>query len=97
LQKEKQMGPIKDQLDRILQQSFTPTLLDVEDFSEEHHGHAGYRDGGQTHFRVKIVSPAFEGLSRIDRARRVHEALGPDLLHSIHALTLTLKTPGEAG
>jgi BolA protein len=62
------------------------------DESERHRGHAGYREGGESHFRVTIAAPAFGAMSRIDRHRAVHEALGRDLVARIHALALTIET-----
>ena len=66
-----------------------PTRLEVIDESESHRGHAGYRDGGQTHFRIRMASPAFAGLTRIQQHRLVHVTLG-DIMPRIHALALEL-------
>lgn len=63
--------------------------LEVIDESEGHRGHAGWRDGGQSHFRIRMASPAFAGLSRLQRHRLVHERLG-DVVPRIHALALEL-------
>ena len=79
-----------------LEAAFAPEKLDVRDESEQHRGHAGHREGGETHFRVAIVSAAFEGLSRIDRHRKVHAVLDAELKDRVHALALTLLTPDEA-
>ena len=73
-----------------LQQVFSPSELEVVDDSERHRGHAGYRDGGQTHFNVRIRAGAFDGQSRIARHRAVHDALGADLVGRIHALSLDI-------
>ncbi|KDB03793.1 BolA family transcriptional regulator, partial [Defluviimonas sp. 20V17] len=62
--------------------------LRVIDESERHRGHAGYQEGGESHFRVTIKAPAFAEMSRIARHRAIHEALGPDLVGRIHALAL---------
>lgn len=67
---------------------FRPTALEVVDESEGHRGHAGWREGGETHFRVTIRAPAFAPLTRIARHRAVHDALGRDLVGRIHALAL---------
>ena len=69
--------------------TLNPTLIEVIDESESHRGHAGYRDGGQTHFRIRMASPAFAGLGRVERHRLVHRALG-DVVGRIHALALEL-------
>lgn len=76
--------------------AFAPTHLAVQDESDRHAGHAGAREGGETHFRVALVSPAFQGLSRVDRHRQVHAVLDAELKGRVHALTLTLLTPDEA-
>ena len=66
-----------------------PSRLEVIDESEQHHGHAGWREGGQTHFRIRMASPAFTGLGRVERHRLVHKTLG-DIVPRIHALALEL-------
>ena len=79
-----------------LNQAFAPVALDVEDESAKHAGHMGARAGGQTHFRVRIVSTAFAGLSRVARQRRVYAALGDEFAAGVHALALQTLTPDEA-
>lgn len=66
-----------------------PTRLLIVDESEQHRGHAGWREGGETHFRVRMASPAFAGMNRTARERLIHRTLG-DLMLRIHALTLEL-------
>lgn len=73
-----------------LEEAFAPRVLEVVDESERHRGHAGYQEGGESHFQVTIESEKFKGLSRIARHRAVHEALGRDLVSEIHALRLKL-------
>lgn len=72
-----------------LTEAFAPEQLEVIDDSERHRGHAGFQEGGESHFVVRMKSAALEGQSRIARHRAVHEALGP-LMAEIHALTLDL-------
>ena len=67
---------VKDDITRKLQDAFAPESVEVVDESDQHHGHAGHRPGGQTHFRVYIVSKAFAGKSRLDR-HRIHGDLSP--------------------
>jgi BolA protein len=74
-----------------LEAAFRPSRLDVVDESERHRGHAGYREGGESHFRVTIAAPAFGDMSRIERHRAVHEALGRELVGRIHALALKIE------
>ncbi|TNF22063.1 MAG: BolA family transcriptional regulator [Rhodobacteraceae bacterium] len=82
-----------EEIRRRLEAAFAPAALDVIDESEKHRGHAGYQEGGQSHFRVTLRSAAFAGQSRIARHRAVHAALGPALMAAIHALALDLDTP----
>ncbi|MFV0299386.1 MAG: BolA family protein [Paracoccus sp. (in: a-proteobacteria)] len=70
--------------------ALTPGRLEVIDESEGHRGHAGWREGGQSHFRIRMSSPAFVGLSRLQQHRLVHATLG-DIVPRIHALALELE------
>jgi BolA protein len=80
-----------------LREAFTPETLEVTDESNLHEGHAGHRPGGETHFRVYIVSPAFKGKSRVERHRMINAALAGELAGSVHALAIRAEAPGEAG
>jgi BolA protein len=73
-----------------LERAFAPRQIEVIDESAAHRGHAGYRDGGESHFRVVMRAEALAGASRLDRHRAVHAALGPELVARIHALALDL-------
>lgn len=84
---------VAQEIEAKLVAAFAPTELVVIDDSESHRGHAGYQDGGESHWQVKIRSTAFKGQSRIARHRAVHAALGKDLVGRIHALALDLDTP----
>lgn len=88
---------VKDIISKKLQEAFAPERLDVIDESHLHEGHAGHRPGGETHFRVDIVSDGFEGKSRIERHRMINAALAAELAGPIHALALKAQTKGEAG
>ncbi len=79
-----------EEIRTALQTAFDPRELEVVDDSESHRGHGGYREGGETHYNLRIRSAAFKGQSRIARHRAVHAALGPDLIGRIHALALDL-------
>jgi BolA protein len=75
--------------------AFAPQSLSVVDESDQHAGHAGHRPGGETHFRVYIVSEAFRGKSRIDRHRMINSVLSAELAAGVHALAIHAKAPGE--
>jgi BolA protein len=72
-----------------------PALLDVADESDRHAGHAGAREGGGTHFRVRVVSAQFERQSRVERHRLVYGLLTAEFADGLHALALVAKAPGE--
>jgi BolA protein len=88
---------IRDTITEKLTEAFKPQNLRVEDESDKHEGHAGHRPGGETHFRVYIVSEAFRGKSRIDRHRMINAALTRELDGGVHALALHATAPGEPG
>jgi len=75
--------------------ALNPVLLELEDESERHRGHAGYAEGGGSHWRLTIVSPAFDGKSTVARHRLVYQALGELMRHPIHALAIQARAPGE--
>ena len=85
-----------DLITEKLTKAFAPASLRVLDESHQHEGHAGHRPGGQTHFRVHIVSEAFRGKSRIERHRMVNETLSSELAGGVHALAIHASAPGEA-
>jgi BolA protein len=87
---------VADTIRQKLTAALAPREIVVKDQSALHAGHAGSRPGGETHFAVRIVSDAFEGLSRVERQRRVHAALSDELKSQIHALSLATLTPAEA-
>jgi BolA protein len=87
----------EDSITVKLTEAFKPESLKVVDESDQHQGHAGHRAGGETHFRVYIVSAAFEGKSRIDRHRMINSVLAAELAGGVHALAIHAKAPGEGG
>ena len=89
------MGKVAKAIDNKLRTDFAPARLAIEDESSRHYGHAGWREGGETHFRVEIVSAAFEGHSRVARQRLVYAALKDEFAAGLHALALTTLTPAE--
>jgi BolA protein len=87
----------KDTITDKLREAFSPESLEVADESHLHEGHAGHRPGGETHFRVYIVSGAFKGKSRVERHRMINAALAAELAASVHALAISAQAPGEPG
>lgn len=78
-----------------LEAAFDPMLLEVHDDSEAHRGHAGWREGGETHFNVKLRAGAFDGLSRVAAQRAVYRVLAEEMRDAIHALALDVAGEGS--
>ena len=79
---------VKDTLTAKLTAKVAPAFLDVIDESNKHFGHAGWREGGETHFRVRIATRHFDGLSRVAQHRLVMETLDAELKGRVHALAI---------
>jgi len=79
-----------DTIAQKLNAALTPQQINVEDVSDKHAGHGGWREGGGTHFEVTVKAMAFSGKSRLQRHRMVNEILADELANSIHALELHL-------
>lgn len=88
---------MKDVITEKLTRAFAPESLEVADESHLHAGHAGHRPGGETHFRLYIVSEAFRGKSRLERHRTINAALAEELAGGVHALAIHASAPGEGG
>jgi BolA protein len=84
---------VKERITERLVAAFAPTFLEVVDESHRHAGHAGARPGGETHFRVTILAPAFAGMSLLQRHRLVHAALAAELAAGVHALAIKAAPP----
>ncbi len=76
-----------------LNSALLPTSIELTDDSEEHRGHGGHNPAGESHFSLKIESPAFAGKSRVERQRMVYAALGDLMEERVHALTISAKVP----
>jgi BolA protein len=90
------MGAIATSIHDKLTAAFQPSRLEVDDDSARHKGHAGARDGGESHFNVVIESAAFQGLGRVQRQRAVLTALAEELAGPVHALSIHARAPGES-
>ncbi len=87
---------VGESIERKLTERLAPARLDITDESHLHAGHAGARPGGESHFRVEIVSAEFEGMNRVARQRLVYDILSDELAAGLHALAMKTLTPGEA-
>ena len=92
---EAETGPVAREMIERLTADLSPTRLQLEDQSREHIGHAGHDPRGESHFSLIIESPAFTGLNRVARQRKVYSALGELMRERVHALTIKAIAPGE--
>ncbi len=86
---------VADTITRKLREAFHPSELDVVDESHLHKGHAGHRPEGETHFRVRIVAPAFAGIGRVEAHRRIYAVLSAEIDGGVHALAINASPPGD--
>jgi BolA protein len=85
------LGAVRDSITRTLTEAFQPARLEVVDESHLHKGHAGWSEGGESHFRVRITAAAFAGMSRVAMHRAINEALRAQLAGDVHALAIEAK------
>lgn len=90
------MGAVADSIRAKLTAAFAPERLEVVDDSDRHAGHAGAREGGESHFTVTLVAPAFAGMPRVARQRKVYAVLADEMAGPVHALSLKALAPEEA-
>ncbi|WP_201282402.1 BolA family transcriptional regulator [Novosphingobium sp. TCA1] len=88
-------GSIEQEMRQLLEAAFAPTRLDVINDSASHAGHMGDDGTGESHFTIAIESPAFAGVSRLQRQRQVNAALGDIPGQRVHAIAIKARAPGE--
>ena len=88
-------GPVATEMLRRLDSALSPSRIELVDDSEQHRGHGGYNPAGESHFTLRIVSPAFAGKSRVERQRMIYAALGDLMRERVHALSIRASAPGE--
>ena len=86
----------KIRIEDKLRTAFNPVRLEVLDESSKHHGHAGWRDGGETHFRIVIEADAFAGKSRVETHRAINQVLTDELAERVHALAIEARSRPNA-
>jgi len=89
------VGAVAESIRRKLEQTLQPQSLEIRDDSARHAGHAGAREGGESHFHVTAISSRFSGLNRVARQRLVYGTLAEELAGPVHALSLSLSAPDE--
>ncbi|WP_116652812.1 BolA family protein [Pelagibacterium sediminicola] len=82
------------EIEAVLMQEFAPGHIEVIDESERHRGHAGWREGGNTHFRIRISAPALDAMSRVEQHRAINAVLKPQFDAGLHALAIEVKKSG---
>jgi BolA protein len=88
-------GPVATEMLRRLDLALSPTHVELIDDSELHRGHGGYNPAGESHFALRIESPAFAGKGRVERQRMIYAALGDLMDARVHALSIRATAPGE--
>lgn len=92
-----QIGPVEKRMTKKLGDAFSPDRLEVINESSMHAGHQQSFDGtGETHFRIRIVSSKFSGMTRIARHRAINQLLSEELAGDVHALAIEPAAPGES-
>ena len=92
---DQETGPVATEMLRRLNSALSPTRIDLIDDSERHRGHGGYNPAGESHFTLRIESPAFAGKNRVERQRMIYAALGELMEQRVHALSIKARAPGE--
>jgi BolA family transcriptional regulator, general stress-responsive regulator len=88
-------GPVATEMLRRLNSALSPASIELIDDSEQHRGHGGYNPAGESHFSLRIESPAFGGKNRVERQRMIYAALGDLMDARVHALSIRATAPGE--
>ncbi len=89
-------GPVATELLRRVEAALEPTLLELQNDSDQHAGHAGHDGSGESHFTLTVESAAFIGTNRVQRQRLVFRAIGDLMDGEVHALAIRALAPGEA-
>jgi BolA protein len=88
-------GPVATEMLLRLNSALSPSRIELIDDSEQHRGHGGYNPAGESHFTLRIESPAFAGKSRVERQRMIYAALGDLMRERVHALSINASAPDE--
>lgn len=89
-------GPVASEMLARLNSALSPTRIELTDDSEQHRGHGGYNPAGESHFSLRIESPAFAGKNRVQRQRMIYAAVGELMRERVHALSIRATAPGES-
>jgi BolA protein len=92
---DERTGPVATEMLRRLDSALSPSRIELIDDSELHRGHGGYHPEGESHFTLRIESPAFVDKGRVERQRMIYAALGDLMDARVHALSIRATAPGE--
>jgi BolA protein len=92
---DERTGPVATEMLNRLDSALSPSRIELIDDSELHRGHGGYNPAGESHFTLRIESPAFAGKGRVERQRMIYAALGDLMDARVHALSIRATAPGE--
>jgi len=92
---DERTGPVATEMLRRLDSALSPSRIELIDDSEPHRGHGGYNPEGESHFTLRIESPAFVDKGRVERQRMIYAALGDLMDARVHALSIRATAPGE--
>jgi BolA protein len=87
---------MKERIEQKIMQNISVEFLEVKDISQAHVGHSGWREGGETHFIITIISSDFINKGLLARHKQLYEILSSEMKSGIHALQLQLHSPEEA-
>lgn len=91
----RETGPVAAEILKRLNSALAPSAIELNDDSEAHRGHSGYNPAGESHFSLRIESPAFTGKTRVERQRMIYAALDELMNARVHALSIRAVAPGE--
>ena len=86
---------VADTIEQKLRAALNISQMELVDESHKHAGHAGAREGGESHYRLMVVSPDFTGKNKVARQREVYRILKEEMAGPIHALSLDIRSPEE--
>ncbi|MBL4802670.1 MAG: BolA family transcriptional regulator [Emcibacter sp.] len=86
---------VAETIEQKLRAALNISEMELVDESHKHAGHAGAREGGESHYRLMVVSPDFTGKNRVARQREIYRILKQEMAGPVHALSLDIRSPEE--
>ena len=82
---------VQEQIEAKLIAALSPDILEVENESHLHAGHAGSPNSGESHFKITLAAKSLAAFTRLERYRKVHAILADELAGPVHALSISFK------